>query len=148
MAKYIRGQNITDKLIAEVVALLDGWSSKLTWDLLLDKIEQRLSVRYTRQALHQHERIRLAFVQRKKSLSQANSAGLKSTGHPELDKALERIARLKAENERLESENNALLEQFARWAYNASSRNLSIDFLNQPLPSVDRAQTKLTRSKR
>ena len=32
---------------------------------------------------------------------------------------MERIDRLKAENERLKNENNSLLEQSARWAYNA-----------------------------
>lgn len=56
--------------------------------------------------------------------------------------ALDRIARLESENRRLESENNQLLEQFARWAYNAHPRGLDYDFLNRPLPLVNRGQSR------
>lgn len=49
---------------------------------------------------------------------------------------MERIDRLKAENE-----NNALLEQFARWAYNAHTRGLDEAFLNRALMPVDREKT-------
>jgi hypothetical protein len=51
---------------------------------------------------------------------------------------MERIARLEAENRRLEFENNNLLEQFVRWAYNAATRGLDADFLGRSLPPVDR----------
>ena len=61
----------------------------------------------------------------------------------ELQKAMERIDRLKAENERLKDENNSLLEQFARWAYNAHTRGLDEDFLNRALMPVDREKTKI-----
>lgn len=142
MTKHARAKNLTDGSIADIVAILDGWSTQLSWDLLIEKVEQRLRLRYTRQALHKHERIRLAFATRKKRLSKGGGTGPQSTGNPELDKTLERLDRLKEENHRLELENSALLEQFARWAYNASTRNLSSDFLNQPLPTVDRGQTK------
>jgi hypothetical protein len=64
------------------------------------------------------------------------------TSSPELRVASERIARLEAENQRLAAENNALLEQFARWAYNAHTRNLAKEFLNNPLPAVDRERSK------
>jgi hypothetical protein len=53
----------------------------------------------------------------------------------------QRNARLEAQNERLRRENSSLLEQFVRWAYNASTRGLDKDFLNQPLPSVHRDAT-------
>jgi len=56
----------------------------------------------------------------------------------ELQVALDRIARLEAENLRLAAENNALIEQFAVWGYNAHTRNLTEEFLNKPLPGVDR----------
>lgn len=69
MTKHVRAKNLTDNVIAEIVHILDGWNTKLTWDLLIAKIEQRLRVRYTRQALFQHERISSAFVMRKKALS-------------------------------------------------------------------------------
>lgn len=143
MTKHARAKNLTDSAIAEIVHILDGWSTKLTWELLIGKIEQRLRVRYTRQALFQHERISLAFVTRKKGLSKGVGSRPKNSSNPELEKTRERLDRLIAENERLEVENDRLLEQFARWAYNASMRKLSSDFLNQPLPSVDRQLTKI-----
>lgn len=67
---------------------------------------------------------------------------------PEVQVTLQRIARLEAENARLEAENTLLLEQFARWAYNTPSRGLGLDFLSQPLV-IDReaSEIKATPSK-
>lgn len=70
-----------------------------------------------------------------------------SRASPELQVALERIARLEGETARLKSENKNLLEQFVVWAYNASTRGLSHDFLSRPLPRVDRDQTRLAVAK-
>ena len=140
--KRAREKNLDDRVIAEIVRVLDGWSGKLTWEALIDAIAQREDLRYTRQSLHRHERIRLAFVVRKKALSKQPDDPHGPPASPELQVALDRIARLEAENQRLAAENNALLEQFARWAYNAQTRNLSADFLNSPLPSVDRERSE------
>lgn len=43
-----------------------------------------------------------------------------------------------AENARLESENQRLLEQFARWAYNAHTQGIPEEILNRALPKVHR----------
>jgi hypothetical protein len=91
--------------------------------------------------LYKHERIRHAFELKKRELT-AGISGPKRGTSPQLQIALDRIGRLEAENRRLESENNMLLEQFARWAYNAHTRGLDQEFLNRPLPSVNRGQTK------
>lgn len=134
-----RGKNLTDGAIEQIVRILDAWSDvPLTWEALIDSVALRLQCRYTRQALHKHERIRAAFVQRKSSLSGAQARcrrGLSSSG------VVERMARLEAENQRLEAENQRLLEQFVTWAYNAHARGLTKEFLNQPLPRVNRGQT-------
>lgn len=148
MTKHVRAKNLTGNVIAEIVHILDGWTTKLTWDLFIVKIEQRLRVRYTRQALFKHERISSAFVMRKKALSKGGGTLPRTSGNTEHEKTLERLGQLKSENERLEAENNSLLEQFARWAYNASMRGLSQDFLNQALPTVDRQQTKTSKNRR
>ncbi len=148
MTKHVRAKNLTDSAIAEIVRILDGWSTKLTWELLIGKIEQRLRVRYTRQALFQHDRISLAFATRKEALTKGVGSRPKTSSNPELEKTIERLELLKAENERLEAENNRLLEQFWRWAYNASTRGLSAEFLNQQPPAVDRQQTKISKKGR
>jgi hypothetical protein len=132
-----RSKNLDEAGIKEIVEILDGWSGKLTWDLLIDAIKLRTYNEYTRQTLHKHERIRNAFELKKQAIAD-NQDSVRSVGSPELQKALERIARLEAENKRLESENSQLLEQFVRWAYNASTRELDQNFLNKPLPPVNR----------
>lgn len=136
-----RSKNIGDAEIKQIVEILDGWSGKLSWELLIDAIELRMFNRYTRQALYKHERIRHAFDIRKTELA-GSGGGVRKVESPQLQIALDRIARLEAENRRLESENNQLLEQFARWAYNAHTRGLDHDFLNRSLPPVNRGQTK------
>jgi hypothetical protein len=137
-----RGKNLTDDAIEQIVRLLDGWDGKLTWEALIDAIVARLHCRYTRQALHKHERIRAAYALRKKSLGGPKDVAV-SRGSGSLEDAMVRIARLEAENQRLEAENQRLLEQFVVWAYNAHTRGLDKDFLSQPLPRVNRGQTEL-----
>jgi hypothetical protein len=143
-----RERNLDDAVVAGIVQILDGWSSKLSWEALIEAVERRAGLRYTRQALHRHERIRLAFAVRKKALSVQIGERSCEEASPELRAALERIARLEGENQRLVAENNNLLEQFARWAYNAQTRSLTEDFLNNPLPAVDREQSKQLRAAR
>ncbi len=135
-----RSKNLGDAEIKQIVETLDGWSGKLSWELLIDAIELRMFNRYTRQALFKHERIRNAFDLRKSKPAKGQEE-IRRVAAPELQIALERIVKLEAENKRLESENNHLLEQFARWAYNAHTRGLDNNFLNRPLPSINRGQT-------
>ena len=111
--------------------------------MLIEAVESREGLRYTRQALHRHERIRLAFRVRKKALL-GQEVPPRELASLELRVTLDRMARLEAENQRLAAENNALLEQFARWAYNAHTRNLTNEFL-KALPAVDRERSKQPR---
>ena len=134
-----RSRNLTPGAIEQIVSIIDGWSGKLTWDLLIQSVARRLRGTYTRQALHKHERIRSAFTLRKKTLS--ISVGKKKAISPEFQATNERIARLEGENQRLQMENDRLLEQFVRWAYNAYSRGLDEQFLSRPLPAINRQQT-------
>jgi hypothetical protein len=139
--KRIRARNLDDEDIGDIVALLDSWSGRLSWELLIEAVEKRKFARYTRQALHRHERIRYAFSVRKQAITRNTGAGSAQVTSPELRAALERIARLEGENARLTAENHRLLEQFVCWAYNAHTRGLDKDFLSRPLPAVNRDQT-------
>lgn len=133
-----RARNLDDASIKQIVEILDGWTEKLTWELLIDAVELRMHNRYTRQTLHKHVRIKNAFDLRKVALV-GGDGEVRIVRSPELQKALERIARLETENKRLGSENELLLEQFARWAYNAHARGLDSNFLNRSLPPVNRS---------
>lgn len=140
-----RAKNLSDKDVARIVEILDGWSGKLSWDLFIAAIEKRLFARYTRQALHKHTRIKEAFSHRKATLANDGDRPRKTASSPELQLALDRIDRLTGEIERLNAENTRLLEQFVRWAYNAHTRGLDEGFLSRPLPQVNRQQTRSNR---
>ena len=132
-------KHLTDRKIEVIVEVLDGWSGKLTWDRLIETIQPRVG-EYTRQALNNHTRIKSAFDQRKKTLRVARGFDEKPV---ELQKALQRIYKLEAANQRISRENDQLLEQFVRWAYNAANKGMSEDQLNTALPEIDRERTKL-----
>lgn len=142
MAKS-RAKNLDDAAIELIVSVLDGWAGKLTWDLLAEAIEKRTRVRYTRQALDKHGRIKTAFQLTKERLAGAPRAARKpKLSEAEAEALAQRYERLLAENERLERENNRLLEQFQTWLYNAHLKGLTKEYLSSPLPHVDREQTK------
>lgn len=139
-----RAKNLDDKTIALIVGILDGWSGKLTWGLLAEAIAKRTGAHYTRQALDKHARIKAAFQLRKERLTGASRAMHKrKLSEAETEALAQRYERLQAENERLVRENNHLLEQFQTWLYNAHLRGLTREYLNTPLPSVDRECTRL-----
>ncbi len=139
-----RAKNIDDGTIELIVSVLDGWSSRLTWELLADTIETRTRVRYTRQALDKHARIKTAFQLTKERLSGAPRVARKhKLSEAETEALAQRYERLLAENERLGRENNRLLEQFQIWLYNTHLKGLTPEYLNTPLPSVDRERTRL-----
>lgn len=132
--------HLTDRNIENIVNIIDGWSGKLSWALLVVAIEARVGS-YTRQTLNSHTRIKLAFSQKKIFLRGRIEKRLE--GKPvELQKALERIEKLDSKNARLTAENSQLLEQFVRWSYNASNKGMTEDQLNAALPEIDRERTK------
>lgn len=148
MAKR-RARNLDDHAIERIVGVLDGWSGKLSWDLLIEAIEKRLGVRYTRQALDKHARIKSAYQSTKTRLSKAPGSELhQKLSTVEVGALTERLKRLEAENARLKVENESLLEQFVTWAYNAYLKGMTKEYLSTPLPRVDRELTKLARTKR
>jgi len=140
-----RAKNLDDKTIELIVGVLDGWSGKLTWNLLIDGIEARIYIRYTRQALDRHARIKSAYqLTKDRLIGVPHSERPQKLSAVEVDAAMERLNRIEMENARLKVENERLLEQFVTWAYNAHMRGMTKEYLNNPLPSVDREVTKMT----
>lgn len=135
-----RARNLDDDAIEKIVQVLDGWTGKLSWELFIVKIEKVTHNLYTRQALDKHGRIKDAFATRKAVLSGRDRKQFENKS-AEMQLALQRIARLDAENQRLRNENNTLLNQFIRWAYNAHGRGLDQAFLDTPIPLVSRERS-------
>jgi hypothetical protein len=139
--RHRRSRNLDDAAISEIVGIVDGCTGPLTWQLLIEAINDRTRVRYTRQALNNHERIKLAFCVRRKTLKATRGLLRVDTATPE-HAALRQInARRDAEIERLKAENARLLEQFVRWSYNANNRGVREEVLNRPLPAVNRGSS-------
>lgn len=139
-----RAKNLDDDAIGLIVGVLDGWSGKLTWDLLIDAVEKRLRVRYTRQALDKRARIKIAYQVTKARISKINiSKSRQKLSAVELVAFMQRTNRLEAENVRLRMENERMLEQYVTWAYNAYLKGLTKEYLNTPINRVDREITKI-----
>ncbi len=129
MTAHLRAQDIE-----AIIDILDGWTGKLTWPALVDRIEHRLYRRYTRLALAKKPRIAEAFALGKQRLA----ARPKLSAKP-LDPSAQLLERIKAENARLKMENRNLLDQHLRWRYNAHLHGVSLEKLDQPLPLISRS---------
>lgn len=136
-----RGKNLDIETVGIIEGLLDGWSGKLSWELLILAIAEHTGSTYTRQALHRHPRVLTAFQVRKTHLSRQKTESERtpeSLSTQEVGVLLARTARLEAENARLQDQNDKLLAQFCIWAYNAHVRGIDKAALDSPLPEIDR----------
>lgn len=140
--KKERADNLTKERIEKILEILDVWRGKLTWDLLIATIEESEKVRYSRFTFQDYPEIANAFRLRKDALKGTVPRERSAPRDERVRAALATAERATAKAERLERENQALLEQFVRWATNAHRRNVSMDQLNAPLPKPDRDRTK------
>jgi predicted RNase H-like nuclease (RuvC/YqgF family) len=124
---------MTDSMINQSVLMLDGWSGKLTWDLYLEALSVDVGHRYTKAAMLRHDRIKDAWGHAKERCRGSDEV---STKPPEIALMDTRNKELEERVKRLTRENNRLLEQFVRWAHNASRRGMSLEDLERPLPYV------------
>lgn len=131
--KRQRSSNLTDQDIERILGVLDGWSGKLTWTLLIDEIEKRLKEHYTRQTLASYNRIQSTYTLVKERLKDEDAEKLNATPQS-MAVLIQQNKRLEAEVARLHHENNALLTQFVTWSRNAYMRGLTIYDLNKTLP--------------
>lgn len=122
------------KAIRRCVQILDQWGGKLTWSLYRSRIKREFNVPYSKSALCTKRRIADAFALAKARIR----ASVKGVGHGDVGITLNenRVKHLSAENERLEKENEVLLQQFVRWAFNASRKGLSLSDLDAPIPVI------------
>lgn len=131
---------LTDKNIDKAVQILDGWVGKLTWDYYLAVLAVEIGHKYTKAAMLRHPRIRATW-DHAKDRAQAE-APARGHGNTALAQSEKRVRELEQRVERLKRENDQLLEQFVRWAHNATRRGLSNQDLDKPLPVAKRKETE------
>lgn len=115
----------------------------MTWDLLLEAVETATGHRYSRFTFAEYPQIADAFSLKKQALRGTWDGGASQPRDARVRAALEQVARYRFKVERLERENQLLLEQFVTWAVNAERKGVTMDMLNAPLIKPDRDRTKV-----
>lgn len=146
-----------------ILAIIDGWSGKLTYDLLSEKLQTELGLKRppSRHTYSNHDEIKLAFDLKKEELRNKKSAAIEEAKTlfersdklsgllsnlnnddatiTELIKQVEKIEseneKLNSENKRLSTQNDILLERFARWQHNLQKMD-NVD-LNKLAATID-----------
>lgn len=142
-----RSPNLTPDRVEMIVEQIRSWEGRLTWPALIASIATKFHAHYTRQALFKHDRIRIAYEAHRNRQRTTERTGSRRPISATLNAALERIQRLEQENLELRTREKLLLEQFHRWAYHASTRGLTGDFLDRPLPPLNRKGNPLSSRK-
>ena len=133
-----RSKKINKLIMQTVLNILDGWSGRLTWSLLIDAVARKTYQQYTRQTLADHREIQLAFRLTKERLL-VHKVGTKTLYSPGEIIESQRNQALRAENERLKAEMEYMQEKFNRWAVNAFTRKgMTEEMLDEPLQKVRR----------
>ena len=132
---------ITEKTLPLALHELDKWSGKLTWNSFAEQLAKVLGEeKISRHTLLSYPALVEAFNDRKENLKESAKSTEKDVT---LEFAKQQIAILEAKVERLEKQNEKLLEQFIRWQHNAYMMpNVDMNRLNKqldkPLPEVNR----------
>lgn len=140
--KKTRAPDLTGERLRVVLDTLDGWKGKLTWDLLIEAVEKATGVAYSRFTFAEYPQIANAFALKKDALRGTWKAERGAPRDERVRAALEQVDRYKAKVQRLEQENQLLLEQFVTWAHNAERKGVTVTMLNAPLPKPQRDRSK------
>ncbi len=135
MAKHLRPTDID-----AIIDIIDNWpTEKLTWQGICQAAATVIGNTPTRQTLNAHASIKAAYDAKKRGLK---VHGPRTAMPSSLAVAALRIARLQTENDALRSKNDALLEQFVKWQYNAYKAGVKEHQMNADLPRIDRERTE------
>jgi hypothetical protein len=130
-----RPPNLDLERIEVIVDVIQKWGGRLTWEALCSEIERRIGDKYTRQGLSKHVSIQAAYT-----AYHIAPAPVRSDKSSKRLNAEERMRRLQLKINGLERVRDALLERFARWAVRAAEAGLTEEYLNQPLPPINRSE--------
>ena len=89
--------SLTTEQIIKIESLILSWQTKLTWDLLVERIKSDLNITTTRQTLNTYNSIKAAYDTQKQNLRGKPTAGFVKFIKSD-QKIFEQVERLKAEN--------------------------------------------------
>ncbi|MBB3934662.1 MULTISPECIES: hypothetical protein [Aureimonas] len=134
---------MTPERITRIVALIDGWTGRLTWEALCEAVARETGASYRRASLNNYLQIKSAYKAYVKKPNLAPSGDATPAPKPKgPSRTQKKISRLERKVAELTAVNDALLEKFARWAVNAGSRGLDEAFLDQPLVQIKRSENR------
>jgi hypothetical protein len=140
--KKTRAPALTPERIEVVLTTIDGWKGKLTWDLLIEAVENATGIAYSRFTFSEYPEIANAFSLKKETLRGTWNGEPAAPRDEKVRAALEQVQRLQSTVERLKQENMLLKEQFVTWANNAERKGVTMMMLNAPLARPPRDRTK------
>jgi hypothetical protein len=140
--KKTRAPDLTPERIEMVLATIDGWKGKLTWQLLIDAVKKSTDITYSRFTFSDYPEIANAFALKKDALRGTWQGEPAVPRDQRVRAALEQVERLQSTVERLKQENLLLKEQFVTWALNAERKGVTMMMLNAPLAMPPRDRTK------
>lgn len=138
-----RAPDLTAETIDLVLDLLDGWDEKLTWELLIARIKGATGHEYSRFTFAEYPRIADAFTLKKRYLAGRAPSQPSTPRDGQVRAALARAERYRQKADRLQAENEALIEQFITWQTNAERYGVTIEKLNAPLSLPNRERSKV-----
>lgn len=142
---------ITEENIKIILKLIDTWEGKLTWTLLCNKIASALGIdKIERQSLAAYETIQDSYSKRKEALRNNKLEQPQVSDDVTVEYLKKQMASLEAENVRLKELNDRYKERFILWQYNAYTKGIRVDrlddvvdVLNKPLTELDRSGHKV-----
>lgn len=126
-----RAPNLDGPRAGRIVQVVGRMAGDPTWDAVVAAVEAATGDRYTRQALFANDAIRLAVRARKGGVP---PKGRKRARSAALQRALERIAAMRAERRIIQRRDDAIRMKLLTWAYNAANAGMTEEELERPIP--------------
>ncbi|MDE1239831.1 hypothetical protein [Vibrio aestuarianus] len=126
--------------VRKIEKTLTSWNEKLTWDLLVDHVKEKLNIDKTRQTLQSYDSIKIMYDETKDRL-RGTPKSVKANPNVTLKQAelVTRIEALQRDNDQLEKQLNYLKGLLHAINIEASEKN---PLLNEVLATVKRNYIK------
>ena len=130
-ARKRRAPNLDGLRAGRIVQVVGRMVGDPTWDAVVAAVEAGTGDRYTRQALFANDAIRLAVRARLRPFGGTPPLRARSAA---LQRALERIAAMRAERRIIQRRDDAIKMKLMTWAYNAANAGMTEEELERPIP--------------